>query len=117
MKPWERKCPRCGTISHMMMIHSCHGEIRYALGEPPEDAVKLGYAVDQDWDDEGEEAIRADEREKVLEEFAEFCHEHYLGCVGDDESKTGYWYGYDNEIVCLIEPFFAKLNQLKEEGK
>ena len=60
-----------------------------------------------------ETKVRADERQKVLEGFAEYCHEHYLGCSQNKSSKTDFEYAYDNEVVCLIEPFLAKLNQLK----
>jgi|ERR1035437_974537 hypothetical protein len=49
----------------------------------------------------------------LLEEFAEFCHEHYTGCYRDDGEEL-YNYGYSDEIVNLVPQFLGKRAEVSD---
>ena len=50
--------------------------------------------------------VKAGERKRLENEFGDFAHEHYKGCVREADST--YTYGYDNEVIWLVREFFEK---------
>ena|SRR3990167_2961845 len=47
-----------------------------------------------------------EDNKKLLEEFAEFCHEHYLGT---SQENRKWFYLYDNEIINFVDDFLLAL--------
>lgn len=48
------------------------------------------------------------EKQKLLEDFAEFCHTQYLGCELDQNDKETWMYEYRKEVVNMIEDYLNK---------
>ena len=51
--------------------------------------------------------MEKEQLEKILTDFAEYAHTRYLGCelIGGDK----YSYGYDTEVVCMIDDYLKQL--------
>lgn len=48
-------------------------------------------------------------KRKLLEDFAEYAHTRYNGCVNDGEWQ----YQYDTEVVCMIDDYLTQSNNPK----
>jgi hypothetical protein len=46
--------------------------------------------------------------EAKLQDFAEFCHEQYLGC---GQTPTGWEYSYKGEVVTMLDEYRAQLRK------
>lgn len=55
---------------------------------------------------------REEEREILQNKFGDFAHEHYLGCTGNGDGT--YTYGYDNEVIWLVQAFFENQSELDQ---
>lgn len=67
--------------------------------ETTEDAVKFIKNLLEE-----QEAGHQKRDKKLLEEFANFCHEYYRGCSTQD----GVWiYSYNNDVVNYIDEFLT----------
>lgn len=53
---------------------------------------------------------KTDNRE-LLERFAEFCHEHYLGCSQNNGSKSGFEYAYEAEVVFMVNEYLQSMKE------
>ena len=49
------------------------------------------------------------DKRKLLEDFAEYAHTRYNGCVNDGEWQ----YQYDTEVVWMIDDYLTQPNNLK----
>lgn len=59
-----------------------------------------------------EQEARADERAKVLADFAEYCHTKYLGSGKSHPNQLHYEYSYETEVACMVDEYL-KLKELK----
>jgi hypothetical protein len=55
-----------------------------------------------------EEMVEAEKR-TLLEDFAEYAHTRYNGCVNDGEFQ----YQYNTEVVCMIDDYLTQPNNPK----
>lgn len=65
-----------------------------------------------------EKEIRAwvnKEKVALLTNFAEYCHERYLGC--SQTSDGSFEYSYDSEVVIMAEEYQAKRSNLTKKGE
>jgi len=68
----------------------------------------LGGRYTQEQENEAVEGILAlikSESDRILKDFAEYCHERYMGCT---QVEDGWEYSYNSEVVTMLDEWRKK---------
>lgn len=59
--------------------------------------------------------MNKEEKIKLLEDFAEYCHQFYNGCQKREDRYDEWEYCYKNEVINMVEGFINSNNHNERE--